>query len=479
MSRHGVTHTHRLCHIWPSDTLIFQELSLWSQTVGFLVLKVSRILQEGCIFGLLFSHQRRRHVPDAPSIIVQSHELLRSAKGWQRGASTHHTHQPMKSECLQVKGMPPSWWLLEEAQFLALLSQECPLLTFLSNPQSRSQQGNRAGDQGGGLLSGWVLHRGVVCPDIRISSAAARVGLERWTSAIVAVQLLSCVWLFATPWTAAHQASLPFIISQSLLRFMSTESVMPSNHLILCHPFSSRLQSFPASRYFPMSQLFSSGGQSTGASASASVLPMNTHGWFSLGWTYLIFLQSKELSKSFLQHHDSKASVPQQSAFVMVQLSHLYMTTGKIIALSIQAFVGKCLPINSTEKELKYTFLFPLTPLLLRGNMSDCQHLYNDRAHRYQFGSLISHENLQDETSFLIVIFCCDESPGGKGAFIICSLRAEVCDASVCAFQRKTDWPVDFHGAFTLFRKDSHCGGGYGESPQELKVHPHSKEFLL
>lgn len=71
--------------------------------------------------------------------------------------------------------------------------------------------------------------------------------------------------------------------------------------------------------------------------------------------------------------------------------------------------------------------------------MSSSQHLYNDRARRYQFGSLISHENLQDETSFLIAIFCCDESSGGNGVFIVCSSRAEVCDASVCAFQRKTD----------------------------------------
>ena len=81
------------------------------------------------------------------------------------------------------------------------------------------------------------------------------------------------------PWTTAHQASLSFTISQSLLKFTSTESVMPSNHLILCCPFSSFLQSFPASRSFLMSQLIASGGQSTGASASASVLPMNIQGW--------------------------------------------------------------------------------------------------------------------------------------------------------------------------------------------------------
>ena len=89
------------------------------------------------------------------------------------------------------------------------------------------------------------------------------------------VQSLSCVRLFATPWTAARQASLSLTNSWSLLRPMSIESVMPSNHLILCRPFSSCLQSSPASGSFPMSQFFTSGGQSFGASVLASVLPMN------------------------------------------------------------------------------------------------------------------------------------------------------------------------------------------------------------
>ena len=91
---------------------------------------------------------------------------------------------------------------------------------------------------------------------------------------------LSHVWLFATPWTAAHQASLSFTVSLSLLKLMS---VMPSNHLILCHPFPSCLQSFPVSGSFLMSRLFTSGGQSFGASASASVLPLNIQVWFPLG----------------------------------------------------------------------------------------------------------------------------------------------------------------------------------------------------
>ena len=90
-------------------------------------------------------------------------------------------------------------------------------------------------------------------------------------------------------------------------------------------PFSSCLQSFPASRSFPVSQFFASGGQSIGVSASASVLPMNIQDWFSLGLTGLTSLQSKGLS-SFLQHHSSKASILQSSAFFTVQLSYSYMT---------------------------------------------------------------------------------------------------------------------------------------------------------
>ena len=104
---------------------------------------------------------------------------------------------------------------------------------------------------------------------------------------------------FATLWTAAGQASLSFTISQSLLRLMSIELVMLFNHLILCRPFSSCLQSFPAPGSFPMSQFFASGGQSIGVSASASVLPMNIQDWFPLGWTGLFSLQSKGLSRVF------------------------------------------------------------------------------------------------------------------------------------------------------------------------------------
>ena len=109
------------------------------------------------------------------------------------------------------------------------------------------------------------------------------------------IQSLSHVWLFAAPWTEAHQASLSFTISLSLLKLMSIESMMSSSITL----YSSCPQSFPASGSFPVSWLFTSGGQIIGASASASVLPMNIQDWFPLGWTGLMSLMSKGLSRVF------------------------------------------------------------------------------------------------------------------------------------------------------------------------------------
>ena len=124
-------------------------------------------------------------------------------------------------------------------------------------------------------------------------------GLSKWISS----QFSSSVVPYSLwPQGMQHfQASLDGYItnSQSLLRLMSIKLVMPSNHLILCRPLLLRLQSFPTSGSFPMSQLFASGGQSIGVSASVSVLPMNIQDWFPLGWTGWISLQSKGLSRVF------------------------------------------------------------------------------------------------------------------------------------------------------------------------------------
>ena len=131
---------------------------------------------------------------------------------------------------------------------------------------------------------------------------------------IVLVQSLSHVWLFAIPQTAACQASLSFTFSWSLLKHRSIDSVMSSNQLIPF--FSSCLQSFPASGSFLMSQVFASDSWSLRASASSSVLPTDYSGLISFRIDWFISWQSKGLSR--VQHHSSKASILQHSAFFMV-----------------------------------------------------------------------------------------------------------------------------------------------------------------
>ena len=161
----------------------------------------------------------------------------------------------------------------------------------------------------------------------------------------IAVQSLSHLQLFMTPWTAANQASLSFTISHSLFKLMSTESVMPSNHLILCHPILLLPSIFPSIRGFSSKSHqwpLHISGQTIGA--PALVLPMNIQGWFSLGLIYLISLLSRGLWRVF-----SSATLwkhLQYSAFFMVQLSHPYMTPGKTIALTIKTFVSNVMSVS-------------------------------------------------------------------------------------------------------------------------------------
>ena len=123
-------------------------------------------------------------------------------------------------------------------------------------------------------------------------------------------------------------------------------------------PFSSCPQSFPASGSFQMSQLFASGDQSTGVSASTSVLPMNTQDLSPLGWAGWICLQFQGILKGLLQHHSSNPSILQCSAFFIVQLSHPYMTTGKTIALTRWTFVDKVMSLLfNMPSRLVITFL--------------------------------------------------------------------------------------------------------------------------
>ena len=160
---------------------------------------------------------------------------------------------------------------------------------------------------------------------------------------IVVIHSLGSIWLFVIPWTVACQAPLSSAISWSLLKFMSIESVMLSNHLILCHPLLLLPSIFPSIRGFSTEAFLLirwpkywsfSGCPSNEYSALIS---------FRIDLFDLFTVQGT--LKNLLQHYNLKASILQRSAFFIVQLSQLYMTTGKIIALTIQTFVGKVMSL--------------------------------------------------------------------------------------------------------------------------------------
>ena len=166
------------------------------------------------------------------------------------------------------------------------------------------------------------------------------------------VQLLSCVWLFETPCTAAHQAFLSITNSWSLLKLMSIETVMPSNHLILYHPLLLLPSIFSRIRVFS-SELALRIKWPKYWSFSFSISPSNEYsGMISFRMNWLDLLAIQGTLKSLLQHHSLKASILQHSAFLMVQLSHLHMTTGKTIALTMWTFVSKVmsLPFNMLSR---------------------------------------------------------------------------------------------------------------------------------
>ena len=155
------------------------------------------------------------------------------------------------------------------------------------------------------------------------------------------VQLLSHVWLFATPWTAARQASLSITNYWSLHKLMCIESIMPSNHLILCHPLPFPPSIFPSIRIFSNESVLHIRWPKYW-SFSFRISPSNEYpGPISsrMDWLYLHAVQGT--LQCLLQHHSSKVSILQHSAFFVVQLSHPYMTTGKTIIFTRWTFVGK------------------------------------------------------------------------------------------------------------------------------------------
>ena len=159
------------------------------------------------------------------------------------------------------------------------------------------------------------------------------------------IHSLSRVRLFMTPWTAARQASLSITNSRSPPKPMSIELVMPSNHLILCHPLLLLLSIFPSIRVFSDESALRIRWPKY-LSFSFNTSPSNEHpGLISFRMDWLDLLAVQGTLKSLLQYHSSKASILQRSAFFIVQLSHPYVTTGKTIALTRWTFVGKVMSL--------------------------------------------------------------------------------------------------------------------------------------
>ena len=189
-----------------------------------------------------------------------------------------------------------------------------------------------------------------------------------FTSQFSTVQSLSRVWLFMKPWTATCYAFLSITNSCSLHKLMSIKSVMPFNHLILCHPLLLLPSIFPSIRVFYNEAVLHIKWPKFW-SFSFSISTSNEYsGLISLRTDWLDSLAVQGTLKSLLQHHSSKASILRRSAFFIVQLSHPYMTTGKTIALTIQTFVGKVMSlIFNMLSRLVITFLPRSKHLLISG----------------------------------------------------------------------------------------------------------------
>ena len=188
---------------------------------------------------------------------------------------------------------------------------------------------------------------------------------------VTSVQLLGHIQLFATPWTAACQTSLSITNSQSLLKLMSIESMMPSNHLILCHPLLLLSSIFPSIRVFSNESVLCIRWPKYW-NFRFNISPSNEHSGlisFRMDWLNLLAVQGT--LKSPLPHHNSKASILQRSAFFLVQCSYPYMTTGKTITLTRQTFVSKVmslifnmlsrLVIFSSKEKVSFNFMAAVT----------------------------------------------------------------------------------------------------------------------
>ena len=177
--------------------------------------------------------------------------------------------------------------------------------------------------------------------------------------------MLSCVSLFATPWTAACQGSLSFTISWSLLKLMSIESVIPSSYLILCRPLHLLPSIFPSIRVFSSESALHVWWPKY-QSFSFSLSPSNEYsGLISFRIDLFDLLVVQAALKSLFQHSDSKASVLKRSAFFMIQIAHQHVTTRKTIGLTIQTFVGEVMSLIFNSMLSRFVIAFFLRKMCL------------------------------------------------------------------------------------------------------------------
>ena len=230
--------------------------------------------------------------------------------------------------------------------------------------------------------------------------------LHRYLCSVQSVQSLSCVQLF--PLTAALQASLSFTNSWSLLRLMSIESVMPSNHLILCHPLLLLPSIFLRIRVFSNESIIHIRWPKYW-SFSFSISPSNEYSGlisFRMDWLHLLAVQGT--LTSFLQHHSSKASILQHSALFIDQLSHSYRTTGKTIALTRWTFVGKLISLLfNMVSRLVITFLPRSKCLLISWLQSPSAVIWEPKKIKSVTVSIVSpsicHEVMGPDTMILVL----------------------------------------------------------------------------
>ena len=214
------------------------------------------------------------------------------------------------------------------------------------------------------------------------------------------------------PWTAARQASLSVTNTRSLLKLMSIESVMPSNHLILCCLLLLMFSIFPSIRGISSESALHIRWPKYWSFTFSIILPMNIRSWLPLGLSVLMLLLSKKTLKNLLLHHSLKVSILQCSAFFMVQLSHLYVTNGKSIALTARTFVSKVMSllfntlsrfvIAFLPRRKHLLILWPQSPsiLILQPKKIVCH-----RFHFFPFYLLWRYETRCHDLSFFFFFF--------------------------------------------------------------------------